>query len=486
MDEIRFVDTTLRDGSQSLWAMNMRVGAMLQATEQMDQAGFESMEFFVQLMFKKYMKDLKEDAWEWIREGTKRFKKTRLRCTGGTQGAFEKTPRCMHTLLIERWISYGLTLTRKSDCWNDFSTVGRDIEDLKKAGMDLVLNLIYSFSPRHTDEYYARKAREAAAAKPWRICFKDVGGLLTPERARTLIPIILKNADPIPVEFHSHCSTGQAPLCYLEAVKAGVKILHTAIPPLANGTSLPSIFNIARNLQLLGYTPLVNLEPLAAVERHFRAVARKDGLPVGQPLEYDHSQYLHQVAGGMISNMRHQLKLVGMEDKMEAALEEFARVRKDFGYPIIVTPLAQFVGTQAAINVIIGERYREVPDQIIQYALGHWGKEAPEVMDQDVKDKILNRPRTKEWIGWHPEEPTLREVRQRYGAHLSDDELIMRVFAGDDYDATVPAKSRPRVYLDATQPLVKVLEGIAKKKELTRVFIERPDFTLRLEKRGTR
>src|SRR5581483_7139452 len=163
--------------------------------------------------------------------------KTRLRYHGGMHSAFEKTPHCILKLLVERLVSYGLTLTRTSNCWNDYSAFREEIAELKKNGMDTVANLIYSVSPRHTDEYYARKAREAAAAAPWRICIKDVGGLLTPERARTLIPVVLEAAGAIPVEFHAHCNSGHAPVNYLEGVKLGMRILHTAIPPLANGSS---------------------------------------------------------------------------------------------------------------------------------------------------------------------------------------------------------------------------------------------------------
>ena len=484
MSEIRFIDTTVRDGNQSLWALNMRVGAMLPIAEQMDQAGFESMEFFLSVMFKKYVREHKENPWEWIREGTKRIKKTRLRYHGGMHSAFEKTPHCILKLLIERLVSYGLTVTRTSNSWNDFADFKEEIADLKKTGMDTVANLIYSVSPRHTDEYYARKAKEAAASNPWRICFKDVGGLLTPERARTLIPVVLKSAAKIPVEFHAHCNSGQAPLCYLEGVKLGMRILHTAVPPLANGSSQPSIFNIAHNLRALGYTPMVDLKPLEAVERHFTAVARKSGLPIGKPVEYDQSQYLHQVPGGMISNMRHQLKIVGMEHKMEAALEEAAHVRKDFGYPIMVTPLSQYVGTQAAINVLLGERYKEVPDQVIQYALGFWGKEAVEVMDADVRDKILSRPRAKEWTHWEQPEPTLNEVRQKLGVHLSDEELILRFFAGDDYVNALPDGGKPREYLNGDLPLVKLIEQLSQRNGSNQIFIKRPGFSVRMEKRS--
>ena len=482
-NEVKFIDTTVRDGNQSLWALNMRVGAMLPAAEYIDQAGYESIEFFLSVMFKKYVREHKENPWYWLREGTKRIKKTRLRYHGGMHSAFEKTPHALLKLFIERLVSYGLTLTRTSNCWNDYSAFKEEIADLKSVGMDTVANLIYSVSPRHTDEYYAKKAKEAAAAKPWRICFKDVGGLLSPERARTLIPVVLKAAGKIPVEFHAHCNSGQAPLCYLEGVKLGMRILHTATPPLANGSSQPSIFNIASNLKALGYTPMIDLKPLEAVEKHFTYVAKQDGLPIGKPVEYDQSQYRHQVPGGMISNMRHQLKIVGLEHKMEAALEEAGRVRAEFGYPIMVTPLSQYVGTQAAINVIVGERYKEVPDQVIQYALGLWGKEAIEVMDKNIRDKILSRPRAKEWTHWEQPEPTLHEIRQKYGANLSDEDLILNYFAGADYAKALPNGGKPREYLDATQPLVKIIEQLAKRKDSNQVYIKQPGFTIKMEKR---
>src|SRR3990167_7429663 len=254
---------------------------MLSIADHMDQWGFESMEFFVTTMFKKFVREHKEDPWDWLRLGSKRFKKTRLRYHGGVHSAFEKTPSSVLHLMVERIVSYGITLTRTSNPWNDYDAFKVEIDELKELGMDTVANLIYSVSPRHTDEYYARKAREAAAIRPYRICFKDVGGLLTPERARTLIPVVLKNAGDVPVEFHAHCNNGLAPLCYLEAVKLGITTLHTAVPPLANGSAQPSIFNVARNLRALGYTPVVNDEEVKPVEEHFTAVAKREGLPIG-------------------------------------------------------------------------------------------------------------------------------------------------------------------------------------------------------------
>jgi oxaloacetate decarboxylase alpha subunit len=280
MSEIHFIDTTLRDGQQSLWALGMKTGAMLPIAAQMDRIGFESMEFFVSIMIKKYVREHKENPWVWVREGAKRFRHTRLRNHGGLHGsgAFEKLPHAALKLLAERVVSYGITLTRTSNSWNDFEEMRNEVRELRALGMETIVNLIYTVSPRHTDDYYAQKARDAAAIRPYRICFKDVGGLLTPERARTLLPAILQNAGDATVEYHAHCNNGLAPLCYLEAVKLGITALHTAVPPLANGSSQPSILNVARNLRALGYAPVVNDEAVKPVEEHFTAVAHCEAL----------------------------------------------------------------------------------------------------------------------------------------------------------------------------------------------------------------
>ena len=197
MNEIHIVDTTLRDGQLSLWALGMRTGAMLAIAEQMDQCGFESMEFFGFAGYIKFVREHKENPWDWMGIGAKKFRRTRLRYHGGLATGFEKIPRSVRLLMIERVVAHGITLTRSSDPWNDYEASAVEIDALKKLGMDVVINIIYSVSPRHTDAYYAQKAREAAAIKPYRICFKDVAGLLTPERTRTLFPLIKKNIGDI-------------------------------------------------------------------------------------------------------------------------------------------------------------------------------------------------------------------------------------------------------------------------------------------------
>jgi oxaloacetate decarboxylase alpha subunit len=481
MEEIRIVDTTLRDGDISLWAYGMTTGMMLPALRHMDQAGFDSMEFFLSLRFKKFVREHKEDPWDWLRLGTKEIKKTRLRYHGGLHSGFEFIPECIRRLVIQTVVKYGVTLTRTSNAWNNFELLGSEAKELKKLGMETVMNLIYSISPRHTDEYYAQKARDAAALKPYRLCFKDVGGMLTPERTRALVRLIRQNAPDVPLEFHAHCNNGLAPFNLLEAVKEGIRIVHTAIPPLANGSSQPSVFNVAGNLRALGYKPLVDLDALPPVSAHFNGIAKRQGLPVGAPREYDQAWYGHQVPGGMISNLRHQLKVMGKEDKLQEVLKETARVRAELGYPIMVTPFAQFVGSQAAINVIIGERYKEVTDQVIQYTLGLWGKEGSDHMDAAVKAKILDRRRAREIEKQEYPEPTLAAVRRQYGgAHLSDEELLLRFYAGGEFvDALKTAP--PRKDLPAAKPLIRLIEELGRKK-LGRVYIRKGDFTLKIQR----
>jgi oxaloacetate decarboxylase alpha subunit len=483
--EIRFVDTTVRDGNQSLWALNMRTGMMLAALPDLDAAGFEAMEFFVPgVQLKKLAAHLGEDPFQWLKRGTEACKNTPLRMHGGIRGSLNKVPRSICRLLADIVAAHGIRATRTSEPWNDFTEFGEEIEDLRDAGMQTVLNLIYSESPKHTDAYYVERATQAAALKPWRICFKDVGGLLTPERTRQVARLIRGAVGDIPLEFHAHSNNGLAPINALEAVKEGIQYIHTAVPPLANGTSQPSIFNVAANLRALGYTPLVDEAPLRSASERLTAIAQRHDLPLGQPLEFDYSVYTHQVPGGMMSNLRDQLRLLGLEHRFEETLEEAARVRAEFGYPIMVTPLSQFVGTQATFNVVVGERYREVPDEVIQLALGFWGKEPVTDMDQEVRAKILDRPRAREWERWEQPQPSLAEIRREYGERITDEELVLRFYAGDDGLKVIGKSSSPEEYLSTRHPIVELVEALVRKPDLKHVHVQHGPLSIALH-RGT-
>ena len=482
-DGIRFVDTTIRDGHQSLWAENMTTGMMLPVAEALDRAGFDAIELISSSHLKKCVRELKEDPWARVRLVSQRITRTPLRLNAGRFSAFDLTPRSMYRLFMERMAANGIREARISEEWNELEGWAWKVEVARDVGVNPVPNIIYSVSPKHTDAYFAERTRQAASLKVNRLCLKDPGGLLTPERVQTLVPIMFQNANGIPVELHTHCTTGLGPLCCLEAVKLGIKIVNTALPPLADGSSNPSLFNVAKNLRALGYKTLIDEELLKPVSEHFTYIAKREGFPIGAPVEYDYSQYQHQVPGGMISNLRFQLRKVGMEDKIDQALAETMRVRAELGYPIMVTPLSQFVGSQAAINVIVGERYKEVTDQIIQYALGYWGKEGAELMAPEVKAKILDRPRAKEWAERQPPEPTIAEIRKKMNAeHVSDEDLLLRWNLAVDEIEAMRAAGAPKEYLTARQPLVNLLDSLSKRTEYRQIVIQKGDMVLSLQK----
>lgn len=433
MTDVEFVDTTLRDGQQSLWALQMRTDMMAPALADIDRAGFRELEFTIPgTQFVRAVRDLHEDPWEWLRQGRKRITNTGLRFHGGTGSYFAKVPACIGDLLLKYLTEYGMTATRVSNPWNNYEKTGAQLARLRAAGVRGVVNVVYSVSPRHTLEYYTDRVRAAVALGPDAICLKDVGGLLTPEVAQDLLPLVVREAGGIPLEFHGHCNNGFGSYSALVAVDAGFQTLHTAIPPLADGTSLPSIFDVAANLRERGHTPAVDTEPLQAVSRHFAHIARQEHFETGAPPAYDERLYRHQIPGGMTSNLQLHLKQAGLEDRLEETLREAGRVREDLGYPIMITPLSQFVGTQAALNVISGGRYDVVSDEIIGYAQGRWGAEAIAVMDSGVRDTILDRPRARELArpADADEEVSLDEVRAQYGG-VDDEELIVRVLVAN-------------------------------------------------------
>lgn len=474
--EIKFIDTTIRDGMASLWAQSMNTGTMLGVLPDLDQAGFESMEFLSPgTRTKKMAQDLGEDMIQWLKRGAGLASKTELRLHGGLQSGHSLVPFSVRRLVAEMAVSQGITIDRSSNQWNDFEEHKTNIQEMRRLGLRPVVNVIYSISPKHSIEYYRERIRQAAALKPYRLCFKDVSGLLTPETTRELTRIFMESANGIEVEFHAHSTNGLAPLNVLEAVKGGIRHIHTAVPPLANGTSQPSILNVASNLRALGFDPVVDETPLQPAMEKLTFVAHHEHFPIGAPRLFDQALYNHQVPGGMMSNLVHQLKMVGMQDRFQETLDETVRVRADFGYPIMVTPLAQFVGSQAAINVIAGERYKQVSDEVIQYALGLWGREAVTAMDQEVRAKILDRKRARELTMSEPPDPSLKELRAQYGENTTDEELILRFYGGEKALAVMGKSSNPEDVFSARQPVVALLEQMAKRRGFRHVAVQKGD-----------
>ena len=432
-NKIDFVDQTIRDAQQSLWGFTMRTDMITPIAQTMDQVGYRAIATVGSQAFTIQVRNLNEDPWERIRILSKMITKTPLRGSyqTGSLSSFDlSTPRDIITLWIKRSVANGLKSFWICDYQDDMERFIYFARIAKAEGAEVVPALMYTYSPVHTSEVWARKTRLIAEAKDCvdRIMIEDAGGVLTPEHTRELVSTVQKNSDGIPLEFHSHCNSGLAPLCYLEAIKSGVTTVHTAVAPLANGTSLPATETILRNAQRLGYSSNLDEDALAAVSAHFRKIAEREGLPIGAPAEYDLFHYEHQVPGGMMTNLTRQLREVGMEHRLNEILEEVILVRKEFGYPVMATPYSQIVGAQAVENVVSGERYKQIPDEVIKYVMGYYGEPVVPV-DQNVVDRVMSLPKAKEFTNWKPEGyfKSVEELRQEIGPELSDDELLLRI-----------------------------------------------------------
>lgn len=489
-DEVHLIDTTIRDGQQSLWAMNMRTSHVAPVLPDLDRAGYDQIELMApSAAFTKFVRHHRENPWDWVHSAVSAVRDTPLRWHGTFQGQSVSGPIApeIGRMLLERLSELGIRFIRFGDNWNRFKEVLADQKrTLDECGIAPIIHLIYTVSPRHDDAYYVKKAREAAELRPFRLCLKDVGGLLTPERTRQLVPKLLDVTGDIPWEFHGHCTNGLGPLNLLEAVDAGIKYVHTAIPPLANGSSQPSVYTVTDNLIARGYDVDINVDALLPITEHLRGVARKEGLPEGRPYEYNEKLYRHQVPGGMISNLEYQLNMAGIGDRLDETLEETAQVREDFGYPIMVTPLSQIVGTQAALNVIVGDRYTEVTDQTIEYALGfHGGEEATSAMNQDIRSRILDRPQVDDIRRRAAAPVTLSSLRERHG-DLDNEDLLLLAFVGNDALKLLAEDGDPHNQnTRSREDVIDLIRRLDQARQYRHISVSVPGFSLELRRHAS-
>jgi oxaloacetate decarboxylase alpha subunit len=345
--------------------------------------------------------------------------------------------------------------------------------------MESVGSVVFCQSPVHTDEFFARKTAELIVRADIDVMMiKDPGGLLTPDRIRTLVPAMLKVTGKVPLELHSHCMTGLAPLVYLEGVKLGVTQIQTSIAPLANGPAQPATQTVVRNLRSMGYDIHIDDRLVDEVGAHFRAVALQENLPLGTPLEYDQFHYEHQLPGGMLTNMKFQLQQAGLLHKFGAVLAETARVFTELGWPAMVTPFSQLVGTQAVLNVMQGERYKTVPDEVKKYALGYYGKPLAPV-EPNVFDRIVANGSPKIALTPQPLAPAVPAMRKQYPGISDEERLLRHLYAGSQVDDMLAAGPlRTRYYFD--KPVVRLLKELAKRPRANRVYIEKGDLRIEL------
>lgn len=484
MSEINFIDTTLRDGHQSLWATRMSTAMMLPIAPMIDRAGYKLIDLMGTVQFDACLRYLREDPWERIRLIHKAMPDTPLGAGFRSEGltGFNIVPDSLVCLWIERLAANGISEVLIMESLHDWDNIAAYHKAGKKAGMSVKIPLVFCESPVHTDAYYAtRTAQLMKQLKPDAVYIKDANGVITPERVKTLVPAIQQHLNGLPLELHSHCTTGLAPLAYLEAIKLGVKTLHTAVPPLANGASQPSIENIIMNARRLGFTPRIDEQAVAAETAHFRYVARREGKPEGAPVEYDVFQYQHQIPGGMISNLQFMLAERKLGHRLNEVLEEIARIRVDWGYPIMVTPFSQILGTQAVINVVSGERYSMVPQETIMYIRELYGK-SPAPIDQNVKDKILGLPSAKGFLNWTPPQPSVGELRAKIGMPgISDDELLLRLlFAPEHVDATIASGPMKTDYPRGDKPVMALVDELIHRRKTGYIHVRKGDFSFTL------
>ena len=433
MDTIQFVDQTIRDAQQSLWGNMMRTEHIVPIAETMDTVGYRAVATVGSQAFTVAVRNLGEDPWERIRLLSGLMPVTPLRGSYQTASlsSFDlSTPRDIISLWIKRSVANGIRSFWICDYQENMERFRYFAHIAKAEGAEIVTSLMYTSSPLHTDEHWVAKTRLIADSKDCidRIMISDESGIITPERTRELVSLVQRNCEGMPLEFHGHCNSGLAPLCYLAAIQAGVTTVHTAVAPLANGTSLPATETVLKNMRRLGYESDLDEDALAKVSAHFRQIAEREGLPTGRPMEYDLFHFEHQVPGGMVTNFTRQLREIKMEHRLDEILEEAMRVRREYGYPVMATPYSQIVGVQAFENVVSGERYKHVTDESIKYLLGYYGEPAYP-LDADLMDRVMSLPRTKELLDWKPEGylKSVEELRQELGPDLSDDDLLLKV-----------------------------------------------------------
>jgi pyruvate/oxaloacetate carboxyltransferase len=433
VDKVHFVDQTIRDAQQSLWGLMMRTDHIAPIAAMMDKVGYLAVATVGPQAFTIQVRNHHEDPWERIRVLSGLMPGTCLRGSYQTASlsSFDlSTPRDVISLWIKRSVANGMRSFWICDYQENMERFRYFAQIAKAEGAEVVTSLMYTSSPMHTDAHWVEKTRLIADAKDCvdRIMVSDESGVITPERTRELISLVQRNCEGIPLEFHCHCNSGLAPLCYLEAIQAGVTTVHTAVAPLANGTSLPATETVLKNLRHLGYESDLDEDALAAVSAHFLEIAEREGLPVGRPMEYDVFHFEHQVPGGMMTNLSRQLREVKMEHRLDEILEEVVRVRREYGYPVMATPYSQIVGAQAFENVVSGERYKKVMDESIKYLLGYYGEPAFPP-DLELMDKVMSLPRTRAFLDWKPEGylKSIEELRREIGPDLSDDDLLLKI-----------------------------------------------------------
>ena len=427
---VKVVETALRDGHQSLFATRMTTDEVLLALKELDKAGYYALEVWGGATFDACLRFLNEDPWERLRKIKKVCKNTKLQMLFRGQNilGYRHYSDDVVEKFVQKSIQNGIDIIRIFDALNDLRNLKCAVDATKKYGGECQIALSYTTSPVHTVEYYVELAKEVEKMGADSICIKDMAGVLLPEDAYNLISQMKANTK-LPIELHSHCTGGLMEMTYLRAIQAGVDIIDTALSPLSGGTSQPCTESINYALRGTEYDPKLDADLLDKAASKLATVKTKyleNGMLNPKVLSCNPNILKYQVPGGMLSNLISQLKQQNALDKLDEVLKEVPEVRKDMGYPPLVTPLSQMVGTQAVLNVISGERYKIVPKEINEYLHGNYGK-SPAPVNEEIRHKIIGDD---EVITHRPADdlkPEFKALKKKYADIAKSDEDVLSI-----------------------------------------------------------
>ncbi|MDR1600727.1 MAG: oxaloacetate decarboxylase subunit alpha [Oscillospiraceae bacterium] len=392
MAKVKIVDTILRDASQSQAATRMRIDQMVPAFEYLDKAGYYALECWGGATFDSCLRFLNEDPWERLRALRKGLPNTKLQMLLRGQNilGYKHYADDVVEYFVKKSLDNGIDIIRTFDALNDLRNMETAVKATKRYGGIAEVAMSYTISAVHTEAYFVELARRIEGMGADIICIKDMANLLLPYSAYSLVKK-LKASTKLPIHVHTHNTTGTGDMTYLKAIEAGADIVDTALSPLANGTSQPATEALVATLKGTEYDPGLDMGQLSKAAEHFRGVAAeltKEGWLDPRVLSVDVNTLLYQVPGGMLSNLIGQLKQAKASDRFYDVLEEVPRVREDFGLPPLVTPTSQIVGTQAVLNVLGGERYKQVTKESKGLMRGEYGQ-LPAPVNEDVRQKII-------------------------------------------------------------------------------------------------
>lgn len=449
MKKLKITETSLRDGHQSLIATRLTTDEILPILEKMDQAGYHSMEVWGGATFDACIRFLNEDPWERLRAIRSRVKNTKLQMLlrGQNLLGYKHYADDVVEAFVKKSLENGIDVIRAFDALNDYRNLETTIKAVKKYNGHCQGCIAYTTSEVHTVEYFVGKVLELEKLGVDSICIKDMAGILMPEVGYQLVKEI-KKVTKLPVELHTHCTGGIAQILYMRGIEADVDIIDTAISPFSQGTSQPptEVF-----VELLKGTPRdteLNMEVLGEVADYFKPIRdkyRKEGILNPKVMDVEPKTLVYQVPGGMLSNLMSQLEQQKALDKYEEVLKEIPRVRKDLGYPPLVTPLSQMVGTQAVMNVLVGQRYKVVPKEIKDYVRGLYGK-TPAPIDPEVQKKIIG---DEEVITCRPADlikPEMDKFRKEIGSLAkSEEDVLMYALFPENAKKFLENRNKPKV-----------------------------------------